>query len=205
VLGRYGIRIVGRSQRLTLNYRTTAENLGYAVGVLRGGDYRDLEDEEEQSSTYRSARSGPTPRVLTCDNVSKELDAAAEVVSRWVGGSDARETIGLLVRDQHQARRLSTGLDERGIEVRVVDQGVSSSRQPLVMTMHRAKGMEFSRVLLFGVDEGLVPADYMLRGLTDADRGDAMLRERSLLYVAATRARDELVITSVRPSPILPT
>ena len=34
VLGRYGIRIVGRSQRLRLNYRTTAQNLRYAVSVL---------------------------------------------------------------------------------------------------------------------------------------------------------------------------
>ena len=54
VLGRYGIRIVGRSQRLTLNYRTTAENLGYAVGVLQGGDYRDLEDGEELEMTDRA-------------------------------------------------------------------------------------------------------------------------------------------------------
>lgn len=36
VLGRYGIRIVGRSQRLKLNYRTTAQNLHYAVGILDG-------------------------------------------------------------------------------------------------------------------------------------------------------------------------
>ena len=43
-LSQFGIRIVGRSQRLTLNYRTTAQNLGYAINVLRGGAYVDLED-----------------------------------------------------------------------------------------------------------------------------------------------------------------
>lgn len=64
------------------------------------------------------------------------------------------------------------------------------------MTMHRAKGMEFSRVLLFGVNAGLIPAEYLLKDLTAADRADVLTRERSLLYVAATRARDELVVTT---------
>ena len=42
VLSQFGIRIVGRSQRLTLNYRTTAQNLAYAIAVLDGGTYVDL-------------------------------------------------------------------------------------------------------------------------------------------------------------------
>lgn len=51
-----------------------------------------------------------------------------------------------------------------------------------------------------------MPADYVLKGLADADRIDALARERSLLYVAMTRARDELVITtSGSPSSLLPT
>ena len=60
--------------------------------------------------------------------------------------------------------------------------------------MHRAKGMEFSRVLIFGAEEGLVPASYLLKSVGEAERADAMQRERSLFYVAATRARDELVV-----------
>ncbi|WP_432546134.1 3'-5' exonuclease [Kineococcus sp. SYSU DK004] len=196
VLGRYGIRIVGRSQRLTLNYRTTAQNLHYAVGVLEGGQYVDLEEGAEQSWQYRSARSGPAPRVAYCDTLSQELDTAAEAVRSWLTAVDSPEAIGLLVRDAHQARQLTRGLEDRGIDVRMVDHGTVRPGQPLVMTMHRAKGMEFSRVLIFGVDEDLVPAAYLLKGLTDADRDDLLLRERSLLYVAATRARDELLITT---------
>nr|WP_240896536.1 3'-5' exonuclease [Kineococcus vitellinus] len=204
VLGRYNIKIVGRSQRLTLNYRTTAQNLGYAVAVLEGGEFHDLEDAGEDARGYRSARTGPRPRVIHVDSLSEEFDQAADVVRRWSDETEAQETIGLLVRDQQTARRLSIGLDERGVPVRIVEGGVSSSAQPLVMTMHRAKGMEFSRVLIFGVDEGSVPAEYAVQGLPDADCEDALLRERSLLYVAATRARDELVLLTRQPSPILP-
>lgn len=62
------------------------------------------------------------------------------------------------------------------------------------MTMHRAKGMEFSRVLIFGADATLVPASYLLESVPDGERADLLQRERSLFYIAATRARDELVV-----------
>lgn len=196
VLGRYGIRIVGRSKRLTLNYRTTAQNLLYAVGVLDGGSYVDLEDSPEQSSHYRSARSGPPPRIMECETLTGELDVVADTVRAWLATGDAPETIGILVREAQLAGQITRGLEDRGVRVRLVDHGALRRGQPLVMTMHRAKGMEFARVLLFGVDDGLIPAGYLLKDLSDPDREDVLLRERSLLYVAATRARDELVITT---------
>ena len=84
VLSQFGIRIVGRSQRLTLNYRTTAQNLGYAISVLEGGEYVDLEAGEESTAGYRSARSGPVPRLIPCATLTEELDRAAELIGRWV-------------------------------------------------------------------------------------------------------------------------
>jgi superfamily I DNA/RNA helicase len=73
------------------------------------------------------------------------------------------------------------------------------------MTMHRAKGTEFSDVLLFGVGASSLPNPSVLNGLSESDRDDALLRERSLLYVAATRARDQLACTwSGARSPLLP-
>jgi hypothetical protein len=78
VLSRFGIRIVGRSRRLTLNYRTTAQNLHFAVGVLSGADYTDLEQGAETTSDYRSARNGPVPELVACESQTAELDAVAE-------------------------------------------------------------------------------------------------------------------------------
>jgi hypothetical protein len=204
VLGRYGIAVVGRSQRLRLNYRTTAQNLRYAVGVLEGTQFVDLEDTEEVASA-RSARTGPAPRIAGCATLSGELDEAARTVGEWLAAGVAPETIGVLVRDQHQADQVRRGLEDRGIAARIVEQSANQAGLPLVMTMHRAKGMEFSRVLIVAVNEGLVPAAYLLKGLGDSERADAMTRERSLLYVAMTRARDELVITtSKEASSLLP-
>lgn len=203
VLSAYGIRIVGRSQRLTLNYRTTAQNLAWAVRVLSGAVFFDLEEGAESSSDYRSARSGPVPRVRPCATLSDELDQAADVVRGWVEESTAPETIAVLVRYSSQRDRVVAGLAERDVTVRAVDRGVIKPGQPVVMTMHRAKGTEFARVLLFGVNQASIPG-FAATSATYQD-ADALLRERSLLYVAATRARDELAVSwSGTASELLP-
>jgi superfamily I DNA/RNA helicase len=67
-------------------------------------------------------------------------------------------------------------------------------------------GLEFAKVILFGVSESSLPQKQAIQGLVEAEREDALLRERSLLYVAATRARDELVVTwNGKPSELLGT
>jgi superfamily I DNA/RNA helicase len=194
VLGRLGIRIIGRSRRLALNYRTTAQNLQFGVGVLEGSDYVDLEEEKTGLDGYRSARSGPPPRLVQTTSVTDELDRAAEIVEGWLEDGVVPDTVGILVRDAAQANQVARGMDERGTAVRVVTNQANGANRPQVMTMHRAKGMEFSRVLIFGAEHGLVPAAYLLKGMGEAEREDTLQRERSLLYVAATRARDELVV-----------
>lgn len=61
------------------------------------------------------------------------------------------------------------------------------------MTMHRAKGTEFSKVVLTAGKPS--PSELArLESLDATERTDAKLRARSLRYVAATRARDELVV-----------
>ncbi len=60
------------------------------------------------------------------------------------------------------------------------------------------------RVVLFGISDQALPASYQVRDLAPAEQADALLRERSLLYVAATRARDGLVVSwSGQPSELL--
>lgn len=206
VLGRYGIRIVGRARRLTLNYRTTAENLRYAMAVLSGGDYIDMEDEPEDSRHYRSSRSGPQPELVATSSLGEGLTEVAARVKGWLDDGVAPETIGLLVRDARRAQDLVRGLEDEGVALRLVDRSHDARPgRPLVMTMHRAKGMEFSRVVLFDVSEDSIPAGYAVGRLSEGDREDALLRERSLLYVAASRARDELVVVwRGRPSALLP-
>lgn len=196
VLSRFGIKIVGRSRRLTLNYRTTAQNLHFAVSVLSGAEYRDLEQGEESTSDYRSARNGPQPELISCPDLAAELEAVATKVKTWLAEDGVEpQSIAVLTRSQDERDRFVRGLGERGVTARAVDKNAPTPGQPLVMTMHRAKGMEFSRVVLAGADEKHVPSPATLRNVPDEERAEALLRERSLLYVASSRARDALVVT----------
>jgi superfamily I DNA/RNA helicase len=195
VLSRFGIKIVGRSRRLTLNYRTTAQNLAFAVGVLSGAQYTDLEQADETTSDYRSARSGPEPELIGCESQMDELEKVRDLIASWLDDGVVPESIAVLTRSQDERDRFVRGLSERGVSVRAVDRSAASPGQPVVMTMHRAKGMEFSRVILSGADHKHVPAPVALRGVPEEERAEALLRERSLLYVASSRARDSLVVT----------
>lgn len=206
VLSRYGINIVGRSRRLMLNYRTTAQNLRYALSILTGSDYTDLEDEPEAGRGYRSSRRGPKPVVKAVGSLTEEYDVGAEIVLKWINDGTAPETIGLLVPTRKEAESLPRALGDRGVSVAFVDRDAAGlPATPKVMTMHRAKGMEFAKVILFGIGAMNLPRRYQIDTLPEGDQAEALQRERSLLYVAATRARDELIIIhSGGPSELLP-
>jgi superfamily I DNA/RNA helicase len=75
----------------------------------------------------------------------------------------------------------------------------------VVGTMHRAKGLEFKAVLVVACDARRMPNAYVLEQLTDpVERDAATKRERRLLYVSLTRARDEVFVTwSGTPSPFV--
>ncbi|OZC49296.1 DNA helicase UvrD [Rhodococcus sp. RS1C4] len=195
VLKRYGINILGRSRRLTLNYRTTEQNLHFALGILAGTEFTDLGDQVESSEGYRSARSGPKPRQVPVSNLTEQYQIVAKLVEDWIAAGTDPESIGLLVSTKKEGQSLPRALGERDVRATFVDRGSASAKgTPQVMTMHRAKGMEFAKVILVGVGENSVPRSYIIDSLPEGEREDALQRERSLLYVAATRARDELVV-----------
>jgi superfamily I DNA/RNA helicase len=205
-LSRYGINIVGRSRRLTLNYRTTQENLRYALGILAGENYTNLDEEPEATSGYRSARRGPRPTIVNAESLTDQYDKVAELVRTWLKDGTAPESIGLLVPTRKDAESLPRALGDRDVTVAFVDRDKSGPpKTPVVMTMHRAKGMEFAKAILVGVGEKSLPRSYLFDSIPEEDRPDLLRRERSLLYVAATRARDELDVIYVgEPSRLLP-
>ena len=214
VLSHYGIKIVGRSRRLRLNYRTTEQNLELALKVLDGGAYDedDIEADEGASTgtgRYVSRRVGPVPQLHGSESLAKQYDEAARLLSVWLQEITAdglpANSLGVLVRTKRLRDQFAQAMGERGVSVHPVDGRDAAPASPVVMTLHRAKGTEFTRVLIFGVSEDAIPRS--LRGQDyDADakeQGD--LRERSLLYVGATRARDMLAISwNGKASPYLP-
>jgi DNA helicase-2/ATP-dependent DNA helicase PcrA len=60
----------------------------------------------------------------------------------------------------------------------------------MLMTIHSAKGLEFDNVFLIGMEDGIFPGSRSL------DNEDDMEEERRLAYVAVTRAKKQLYVTS---------
>lgn len=195
VLSRLDIAIVGRSRRLTLNYRTTEQNLRYALGLLEGVTYVDAESQEEGVAGYRSSRLGPDPKSLPTQSASEQFSVLAAQVKSWLDAGVDGATIAVLTTSNNAAKDVHDALDHHGVPSTILTNAKQSGERPVILTMHTAKGMEFARVILFDISEGSFPTPWSLKGVAAEDREDAMLRERSLLYVAASRARDELVVT----------
>ena len=67
--------------------------------------------------------------------------------------------------------------------------------------MHLAKGLEFRAVVAMACDDEIIPLQERIETVgDDADLQEVYDTERQLLYVACTRARDLLLITSVEPA-----
>jgi superfamily I DNA/RNA helicase len=69
-----------------------------------------------------------------------------------------------------------------------------------ISTMHLAKGLEFRAVAVMCCDEGIIPLQERIETAGDlAEVEEVYNTERQLLYVACTRARDCLLVTSGGP------
>lgn len=67
--------------------------------------------------------------------------------------------------------------------------------------MHLAKGLEFRAVVVMACDDAVLPLQQRIEAVADeSDLEEAYATERHLLYVACTRARDQLWVSGVEPA-----
>ena len=89
---------------------------------------------------------------------------------------------------------LSAFLEEVAL-VADIDSMDESEDRIILMTLHSAKGLEFPKVYLAGMEDGLFPS-YM--SITSDSSSEDLEEERRLAYVGITRAKEELTITCAR-------
>lgn len=201
-----GINIRGRrSSRLTLSYRTTHEILGSAVRLLGEESWDDLDGETDELTGYRSVLRGSRPALHGAATWEDEQDYIASRVSDLIDGPSP--SIAISVPERAMVAEMEARLARAGIPAASI--GPAGPRADDVVhvgTMHRFKGLEYQHVIVAGVSDGLVPQAY-LRKWEQSDPARyrrELQRARSLLFVAATRARDTLHITwHGDPSPFL--
>ncbi len=203
-LSALGIEVRGRSRVLRLNYRTT-EKIRRAADRLLTSDADDMDGGVEDRRS-RSLRSGLEPTLRGFKSANAEAKHAVETVRAWLARGLEAEDIGVFARTARLIERIAQALADAGLEAhRLKDEGGASQPGIHLGTLHRAKGLEFKAVLAVSCSAGVVPNPRSLSSYGDpVDREEAEARERRLLYVVMTRARDELAVSWVgRPSPLL--
>jgi superfamily I DNA/RNA helicase len=181
-----GIDIRGRSVVLKVCYRTSHQIRSTADRLL-AKEIRDQDDNVETRKGTVSVFDGPEPVLRLFENEEAEIGAVVDWLEERVSEGTAEGEIALLVRGQDQLHRARRAVERARLS-------------PAVMTMHEAKGMEFRAVAVMALDENVLPDPRRLEGVGDlADLEMVQDTERHLLYVAATRARDRLLLSGVAP------
>lgn len=219
VLSRCGISVRGRrSRHLHINYRTTEQIRRQAMAVLKDVTMDDLDGAVDEAKDI-SLLSGPAPERKHFDSAREEQAFVAREIARLLEEGFLGHEIAVIARTRQMVQEWAELLGESGRPALFVerDGGGTPDGRIRCLTMHRSKGLEFRAVFLCGVNEGVVPprvlgpraepreSDVSAASEEEERRQERILQERCLLYVASTRARDRLYVTSYgRPSPLWP-
>ncbi len=195
----------GIGDKTILNLQQLAQNAGLAPGEV----LLDL-GRKGSDSPYWEAFGGRSSRLLAdfgslLDEWNRSIDkvslpALFDRIVTDIGyqrylensGDEDQERWGNVV----ELRRLAFEYQEQGLTpflenlALVSDQDTlpEQSNVPTLLTLHAAKGLEFSRVFIVGLDEGLLPHSR------SRDDPEEMAEERRLFYVGITRTKDQLYL-----------
>jgi superfamily I DNA/RNA helicase len=208
VLGRCGINILGRGKRLKINYRTTEENRRWAVNLLKGVNFDDLDGGRDDHKGYKSLIHGVFPKIKHTESFQSEIDFIMEYLEQIEGEGGALNEVCLVARTYDLLKQYEGALKANGKNIYFVRRSEAEDRKKpgvRLATMHRVKGLEFDRVIIAGVNDGIVPLEGEWASTSDSIiQKENEIHERALLYVAATRAKKEVVVTSFgKPSMFL--
>lgn len=196
-----GVDVRGRARTLRINYRTSHQIRQQADRLL-GPEFVDVDGITEDRSDTISVFNGPPPLIRILASEDEETKA----VSAWLldqSKSGVRpQEFGIFVRSPAQLDRATAAVTASGLAFKVLDEHVDTpSGHVSISTMHLAKGLEFRAVAVMACDDEIIPLQERIAAVgDDADLKDVYDTERQLLYVACTRARDHLLITSVQPA-----
>ncbi|MGW4682369.1 UvrD-helicase domain-containing protein [Micromonospora taraxaci] len=198
-LSALGISVTGRSTRLRVNYRSTEEILAWSTGVLLGSRVEDLGgDGDDSLAGYRSLLHGKRPHAAGYPTSQAEIAALVERVGEWLKQGVAASEIAVCARFNTTLGDVHEALAAAGTApVRVRDQPGADVDGVRLATMHAMKGLEFRCVAVVGATARAVPfAKEVTPPEVDPLQHESdLLRERCLLFVASTRAREALHVS----------
>jgi len=207
-MGQCGIKIVGRSRKLRINYRTTEETRRFATAVLEGVSVDDLDGGIDGTNDYRSLLHGREPQVRGFDNRDEELRWVVDQIKKLIDDGAETQDICVVSRTRRIRDQAGEAIGGAGLATCTLEHQQSDNRAVegvRLATMHRVKGLEFHFVFITCANDGIIPLKQAMSGTEDpVEARQSDLNERALLHVSATRAVKQLFVSySGQPSPYI--
>jgi mRNA-degrading endonuclease RelE of RelBE toxin-antitoxin system len=195
-----GVDIRGRSTRLRINYRTSHQIRNQADRLL-GNELSDVDGITEERKGTISVFNGVPPTIA----IAVDMNAEREQVANWIKERSSEglrpHEMAIFVRSAAELSRAEAAANQADVAYLLLNDRMETRHDRLsIMTMHLAKGLEFRAVVVMACDDEVIPSQERIASVTDeSDLDDVYQTERHLLYVACTRARDQLLVTGVEP------
>lgn len=196
-----GLNIRGkRSKRLRINYRTTEEIKKLALSIINDEHYDDFDGQEEEKGGYVSLFHGKQPRYTVFHSKNQEIDYVIHEIELLLEGGYKAEEIALSSRTKNGLKEFKSALHLMNIPYTEYEQGRKVGHQNGVnlLTFHNIKGLEFKQVFLVDVNNRTCPRHFdAFESVPDSEKHTYIKSEKSLLYVAVSRAIQRVEITGI--------
>jgi superfamily I DNA/RNA helicase len=195
-----GIAIRGnRSKQLRINYRTSEEIKRLAISTVKSLQYDDFDGQEETLNGYLSLFHGEKPSYDIFRTKTEENDFIIEKINalKEQGLNFAEIAIGFRTKDA--LKEVKTTLHKIKIPYNDNTTNTTNDSGGIVLsTFHGLKGLEFKAVFLADVNKRTCPLNYSgYNELENTGKVEYENSEKSLIYVAMTRAINKLFITGI--------
>ncbi|HNX97272.1 MAG TPA: 3'-5' exonuclease, partial [Candidatus Aminicenantes bacterium] len=192
-----GVDVRGRSKTLRINYRTSHQIRQQADRLLEA-EISDVDGNVESRCDAQSVFNGPDPVIVSTKTPEQEIEAVGQWLADRIREGLLPPEIAVFVRSDLELDRAIAAVKFAGLSGCVLDKKLLPvSESVSLATMHLAKGLEFRAVAVMACDEGIIPSQKRLETAGEtSDLQEIYNTERQLLYVAITRARDHLLVSS---------
>ncbi|MCR5321827.1 MAG: UvrD-helicase domain-containing protein [Lachnospiraceae bacterium] len=193
-----GIDISGRaSKALSKSFRSTKQIVLLAEDLMQAN--RNNNKQGEYTDAVLPQAEGELPRLVSCASFFAEEKYITSLIEKLLSGEPS--VIGLIVRTEKEVNEIKRVLEKNGINEyqTITNEKKTNAKWSLlrpglkIVKAHSSKGLEFDHVIIPYVVDTIYPKK--LYGQNDEMTDEYLEMERSLLYVAMTRARASLVMT----------
>lgn len=192
-----GYDMKGKSNSLSKSYRTTTQ-IAQAAFSLIENDKEILEDDNFVKPNLID-KQGVYPVYRNFNDKDEECEYIADIITKDLYKQYDLKDIVIIARTINQLKEIKDKLRKKNIPCSIFENANKdnfdfSENSVKLVTMHSIKGLEFKAVIIAGLNKKVMPLIQVNNEADDMDMIES--RERKLLYVGMTRAKEKLFMTS---------